>query len=37
MAEVMFLTRHIGNYNIVKINDQFIFERNNWAVCMERK
>lgn len=37
MAEVMFLTRHIGNYNIVKINDQFIFERDNWAVCMERK
>jgi hypothetical protein len=37
MAEVMFLTRHIGNYNIVKINNQFIFERNNWAVCMERK
>lgn len=37
MAEVMFLTRHIGNYNIVKINDQFVFERDNWAVCMERK
>jgi hypothetical protein len=37
MAEVMFLTRHIGNYNIVKINDQFIFEKDNWAVCMERK
>lgn len=37
MAEVMFLTKTIGNYNITKINNQFIFERDNWAVTMEKE
>ena len=37
MAEVMFLTKVIGNYNITKIKDTFIFENNNWAVALERK
>ena len=37
MAEVMFLTKVIGNYNIVKIGNTFIFENNNWAVALERK
>jgi len=37
MAEVMFLTKVIGNYNINKIGDTFIFERNNWAVALKRK
>jgi hypothetical protein len=37
MAEVMFLTKVIGNYNINKIGKTFIFERNNWAVALERK
>lgn len=37
MAEVMFLTKTIGNYNITKIKNQFVFERDNWAVTMERE
>jgi hypothetical protein len=37
MAEVMFLTKVIGNYNITKIKDTFIFENNGWAVALKRK
>ena len=37
MAEVMFLTKIIGNYNINKISNTFIFENGNWAVALERK
>jgi hypothetical protein len=37
MAEVMFLTKIIGNYNITKIKDTFIFENSNWAVALKRK
>jgi hypothetical protein len=37
MAEVMFLTKIIGNYNINKIGKTFIFERNGWAVALQRK
>lgn len=37
VAEVMFLTKVIGNYNITKIGTTFIFERNGWAVALERK
>jgi hypothetical protein len=37
MAEVMFLTKVIGNYNITKIGSTFIFENSNWAVALKRK
>ena len=37
MAEVMFLTKVIGNYNITKIGDTFIFENSGWAVALKRK
>jgi hypothetical protein len=37
IAEVMFLTKVIGNYNITKIGNAFIFENNGWAVALERK
>jgi hypothetical protein len=37
MAEVMFLTKVIGNYNIVKVGNTFIFENSDWAVALERK
>jgi len=37
MAEVMFLTKTIGNYNINKIGDTFIFENSGWAVVLKRK
>lgn len=36
MAEVMFLTKVIGNYNITKIGQTFIFENSGWAVALER-
>ena len=37
MAEVMFLSKYIGNYNITKISDTFIFENSGWAVALKRK
>jgi hypothetical protein len=37
MAEVMFLTKVIGNYNINKIGNTFIFENSGWAVALTRK
>jgi hypothetical protein len=37
MAEVMFLTKIIGNYNITKIGDTFVFENSGWAVALKRK
>jgi hypothetical protein len=37
MAEVMFLSKVIGNYNITKIAGTFIFENNGWAVALKRK
>jgi hypothetical protein len=37
MAEVMFLTKTIGNYNITKIGKTFVFENRGWAVSLERR
>ena len=37
MAEVMFLTKTIGNYNIHKIGGSFVFENNGWAISLKRK
>ena len=37
MAEVMFLSKYIGNYNITKISETFIFENSGWAVAFTRK
>lgn len=37
MAEVMFLTKYIGNYNITKIGSKFIFENGGHAVVLEKK
>lgn len=36
MAEVMFLTKMIGNYNITKIGNKFIFENSDSAVILEK-
>lgn len=36
MAEVMFLTKVIGNYNITKVGNTFIFENDGWAVALTR-
>ena len=35
IAQVMFFTKYIGNYNITKINNTFIFENRGWAVALE--
>jgi len=37
IAEVMFFTKYIGNYNINKIGNTFIFENSGWAVALEKK
>jgi len=37
ISEVLFLTKLIGNYNITKISDTFIFENSGWAVALKRK
>jgi hypothetical protein len=37
IAETLFLTKYIGNYNINKIGDSFVFENSNWAVALKRK
>lgn len=36
MAEIMFLTRYIGDYNITKLGNQFVFENKGYAVSLER-
>jgi hypothetical protein len=36
MAEVMFLSKYIGNYNITKIGNSFIFENSGHAVVLEK-
>lgn len=36
MSEIMFLTKVIGNYNITKIDDKFIFENEGYAAVMEK-
>jgi hypothetical protein len=37
VAETLFLTKYIGNYNITKVGKSFVFENNGWAVALERK
>ena len=37
IAECLHLTKQIGNYNINKIGQTFIFENKGWAVALERK
>lgn len=37
ISEVIYLTKSIGNYNITKIGNTFVFENNGWAVALERK
>lgn len=36
VAEILFLTKYIGNYNITKVNNYFVFENENWAVALEK-
>lgn len=34
MSEVLFLTKYIGNYNITKIGNTFVFENSGYAVAL---
>lgn len=36
IAEVMFLTKYIGDYNITKVGDVFVFENKGYAVVLEK-
>jgi hypothetical protein len=36
MSEIMYFTKYIGNYNITKIGNTFIFENNGYAVALEK-
>ena len=36
IAESLYLTKYIGNYNITKINQTFVFENGNFAVALEK-
>jgi hypothetical protein len=37
MSEVLFLTKYIGNYNITKVGDVFVFENQGHAVVLEKQ
>jgi hypothetical protein len=36
IAECLYLTKYLGNYNITKIGKSFVFENNGFAVALER-
>lgn len=36
MADVMFLTKYIGNYNITKLGNKYMFENSGHAVLLEK-
>ncbi len=36
MAEIMFLTKYIGNYNITKLGDKFMLESRGHAIILEK-
>jgi hypothetical protein len=36
IAEVLFLSKYLGNYNITKINEVYVFENSGYAVILER-
>lgn len=36
MSEIMYFTKYIGNYNITKIGDKFVFENGRYAVALEK-
>lgn len=36
IAEVMFLTKYLGNYNITKIGNTFVLENQGYALALER-
>jgi len=36
MSEIMYFTKYIGNYNITKIGNVFVFENGKYAVALEK-
>jgi len=36
MSESLFLTKYIGDFNITKIGNQYVFEKNNHALILEK-
>lgn len=36
IAQILFYTKYIGNYNINKVGQTFIFENNGWAVALRK-
>lgn len=36
MSEIMYFTKYVGNYNITKVGDKFVFEHGNYAVALEK-
>jgi hypothetical protein len=36
MAEILYITKYIGNYNVTKIENTFVFENENYAVALEK-
>ncbi len=36
IAEVLFFTKYLGNYNITKVGDKFVFENENYALVLEK-
>ncbi len=36
ISEILFYTKYIGNYNITKVNNKFVFENENFAVALEK-
>lgn len=37
ISEVLYLTKYVGNYNVTKINNWFVFENEDYAVVLEKK
>lgn len=35
IAEIIYLTKYVGNFNITKVNNLFVFENQNYAVALE--
>jgi len=36
MSEIMYFTKYVGNYNITKVGDKFVFENGKYAVALEK-
>lgn len=36
MSEIMYFTKYVGNYNITKIGNAFVFENGKYAVALEK-